>query len=420
MSQKVSVALHTLGCKLNQAETETLAGQLIEAGCQLVAFGEEADVYIVNTCTVTHVADRKSRHLLRMARRRNPDALVVATGCYAQRSPQELAQIAQLVLNNEQKAHIVELVGEKLGFSPGAKGKFIFGVDGRVRALVKVQDGCDDFCSYCIVPRVRGRENCLPVDEVIGEVKARVAAGYREVVLTGTKIGSYSYDGVSLKQLVERILGETSVERLRLSSLQPQEISTGLISLWRDRRLCPHFHLALQSGSGSVLGRMRRRYCIDDYQRVMSLIKEAVPDAAITTDVIVGFPGESDSEFEDGYRFCGETGFANMHVFPFSLRPGTLAAKMPGQVEEGLKKVRGHKMLELARRSANRFRERFLGQVMEVLWEKETSLGSGVYSGLTGNYIRAFTKSDVSLTNRVVPVKLLEMRGQGVWGELAK
>lgn len=420
MSQKVSVALHTLGCKLNQAETETLAGQFIEAGYQLVAFGEEADVYIVNTCTVTHVADRKSRHLLRMARRRNPDALVVATGCYAQRSPQELAQIAQLVLNNEQKAHIVELVGEKLGFLSGAKGKFIFGVDGRVRALVKVQDGCDDFCSYCIVPRVRGRENCLPVDEVIEEVRARVAAGYREVVLTGTKIGSYSYDGVNLKQLVERILGETSVERLRLSSLQPQEISTGLISLWRDRRLCPHFHLALQSGNGSVLGRMRRRYCIDDYQRAMSLIKEAVPDAAITTDVIVGFPGESDSEFEDGYRFCGEAGFANMHVFPFSLRPGTLAARMPGQVEEGLRKERGHKMLELARRSVNRFRERFLGQTMEVLWEKETSLGSGVYSGLTGNYIRVFTKSDVSLTNRVVPVKLLEMRGQGVWGELTK
>jgi len=294
--KKMRVALDSLGCKLNQAEMELLARQFTDAGYQVVSADDDADIYILNTCTVTHIADSKSRHRLRLVHRRNPDAVVVATGCYAQRAPQELAEIdgVKLVVDNEGKAHLVRLLGEAgYPLSPTLQDS----VDGndmgfRTRAMIKIQDGCDNFCAYCIVPLVRGREKSLPAGEV---------QGYREVVLTGVEIGSYSCDGVDLRGLLERILNETGVERLRLSSLQPPEISPQLIGLWRNSRLCPHFHLSLQSGSDGVLRRMNRRYSAADYEQAVSVIRGVVPDAAITTDVMVGFPWESEAEFEQSY-----------------------------------------------------------------------------------------------------------------------
>ena len=442
----VRVAFYTLGCKLNQAETESLAGQFGQAGYQLVAADNVADIYIANTCTVTHVADRKSRHWLRAAKRRNTGALVIATGCYAQRAPQELAPIADLVVDNEEKEHLVEVASgwslqaprdvRLLRFTRNDRETGI----ARVRSLIKIQDGCRSPCAYCIVPRVRAYEYSLPASQLINEVKLKVALGYREVVLTGTKIGSYKdavlsdseRSSIDLRGLIELILCDTDIKRLRLSSLQPQEISAQFLSLWQDgilsrspepsegHRLCCHFHLALQSGSDTVLQRMRRRYSLDDYQRAINLIRGAIPEVAITTDVMVGFPGESDEEFEQSYHFCQQAGFANIHVFPFSPRPGTLAARMPQQIDERVKKERKQRMLELAQECRHSFYQQFLGQVMPVLWEKETSLDSGIYSGLTDNYIRVFTQSYKSLTNKIVLVKLMGFHNQGMWGELVE
>lgn len=416
----IRVALDSLGCKLNQAETELLARQLAAAGYQLVSPVDEADVYILNTCTVTHIADSKSRHRLRLAHRRNPDALLVATGCYAQRAPQELTQIegVSLVVGNNEKPYLPQLLAEagRIG-SPVSiqEDSTINHYTGfRTRALVKVQDGCNSFCSYCIVPLVRGREKSLPVDQVVAEVRYRVAQGYKEVVLTGVKIGSYSYDGVNLKGLLEHILIETGVDRLRLSSLQPQEISPELTGLWRNQRLCPHFHLSLQSGSGGVLSRMKRSYSLNDYEQSVSLIRSQVPEAAITTDVMVGFPGETDEEFAESYNFCRRMEFARIHVFSYSPRQGTQAAQLPQQVGDKVKKERSQKMLALAKESAQNFSQRFLGKTMTVLFEQQSN---GVWSGHTANYIKVYTKTSHDLTNKLLPVKLVEVRGDGVWGE---
>ena len=419
-AKRMRVALDTLGCKVNQAESEVLARQLAEAGYQLVSPSDEADVYILNTCTVTHIADRKSRHWLRLAHRRNPNALVIATGCYAERAPEELTQIEGIspVLGNEEKARLLELVNNYSGAGRpvcGQEDSPSRHSDGfRTRTLVKVQDGCSNFCTYCIVPLVRGRERSLPVVPIVAEVRHRVAEGYKEVVLTGVKVGSYSYDGVNLKGLLERILAETDVTRLRLSSLQPQEISPELIGLWQDRRLCRHFHLSLQSGSDTVLSRMGRRYSTSDYQRTVSLIRALVPEAAITTDVIAGFPGETEAEFEESHNLCQKMGFARIHVFPYSARSGTEAARMPHQVDDRAKRQRSEKMLALAKESARSFRQQFLDKTMPVLWEQPTN---GVWSGLTDNYIKVYTRSDEDLTNKLEPTKLVEIRGDGVWGE---
>ena len=413
-----TVAIETLGCKLNQAESELLVGQFLEAGFRLVGPRDGADIYILNTCTVTHIADRKSRHLLRLARRQNPDALVVATGCYAERAPQELAQIGgiDLVIGNGGKPNLLQAV-EGNSTCLSLKGKRISKpVRFRTRSFVKIQDGCNHFCSYCIVPSVRGREYSVPMGHVVEEIRARVASGYREVVLTGINIGTYGQDGAGLRHLLERILADTGVERLHLSSLQPQDVSPELLSLWRGGRLCRHFHLPLQSGSETVLRRMRRRYGLADYHRAVSLLRQAVPGVAVTTDIIVGFPGESDGEFEESYQFCREIGFAAMHIFPYSPREGTAAARMPGQVEGRVKKERGRRMAELARSSAHRFRERFLGRTMAVLWERE--LAGGVWSGLTDNYLRVFVSSDAPLTDQLLPVQLVGMHNQGLQGLL--
>jgi len=404
-SEAPKVALDTVGCKLNQAESQLFARQFAEKGYRLVTADNGADVYILNTCTVTHVADGKCRQRLNQARRRNPEALVVAVGCYVERARQDLAQLdgVDLVLDNSQKMNLVSLL-EQSGYlsRPSAAGSA--NADFRTRAFVRIQDGCNNFCSFCIVPLVRGRERSLPVDLILAEVKQRVADGDKEVVLTGTEIGSYSDEGIGLVGLLKRILAETEIARLRLSSLQPQEISAELLGLWQDERLCRHFHLSLQSGSDAVLERMGRRYSTADYRRAVDLIRKAVPDAAITTDVIVGFPGETEAEFQQSYDFAKQMRFARIHVFPYSPRPGTKAAAMPAPVEDGVKQERSRRMRALGRASVRNFRRKFLGKTVMVLWEKQTC---GVWSGLTDNYIRVFTKSDRDLTNKLVPVKLV-------------
>ncbi len=415
----MKIAFHTLGCKLNQAETENLLWQAINAGYRISTV-EDADTCVLNTCTVTHIADRKARHLTRLWRKKNPRALIIATGCYAERAAQELiAAGADIVVGNDRKMQLLSIIDKARHTGCGGLPQPKDGQACRVRSFIKVQDGCSTRCSYCIVPRVRGGERCLPAASIISEIKARISCGYKEIVLTGTKIGSYRDYGTDLRQLVQRILLETAVARLHLSSLQPQDISPELLELWQDPRLCQHFHLALQSGSDSVLRRMRRVYSIDDYTKAIALVRQALPHASITTDIMVGFPGETEAEFEESYRFCKEAGFAAIHVFPYSPRPGTAAATMPDQVAEKTKHARRQKMLELSAASSQHFRQRFLGQEMIVLWETEVSPGSGIYSGLTHNYIRVLAPSPVPLSGIITPARLLRLCQDGILAEVA-
>jgi threonylcarbamoyladenosine tRNA methylthiotransferase MtaB len=410
------VALETLGCKLNQAETEQLSRQLIQAGCCIVQPGEKADIFILNSCTVTHIADRKSRHWLRMARRLNPAAFIIAAGCYAQRDTAGLARMegVDLVLGNEEKAGIIKTL-EKLGYLKSSGLNPVSSQLSRTRSFIKIQDGCNNYCAYCIVPLVRGREKSQPPDQVIAEIRQRNSEGYREVVLTGTEIGRYQWEGLDLAGLLERILAQTEIGRLRLSSLQPQEISPGLLRLWQDARLCPHFHISLQSGSNSVLRRMGRRYTGGEYAAAIDNIRSAVPEAAITTDIIAGFPGETQDEHRESCEFCAQRQFARIHVFPFSAREGTRAASLSEQIPFQVKKQRSDELLALSRSSLQDFNRRFIGQTRIVLFEQPDA---GLWSGLTDNYIKVYTRSDANLTNRLLAVKLEDLRGDGMRGSL--
>jgi len=412
-----TIALDSLGCKLNQAEMEILSCQLTGAGYRLVSPSEAADLYILNTCTVTHVADRKTRQKLRGYRRLNPKAAVVAVGCYAERAPGELQKLAgiDLAIGNDDKSNILRILKDAgyIGKGVETSATSLYENSRRTRAFLKVQEGCRNFCAYCIVPYVRSREASVPVDSILKDINQRVTEGFREVVLTGTEIGQYQDNGVDLRGLIECLLLETGVTRLRLSSLQPSEVSSKLINLWRDGRLCSHFHFSLQSGSDSVLSRMNRRYGTNDYRQTVTLIRDVVPDVAVTTDVIVGFPGESESEFRETLDFCRDMQFARIHVFPYSLRQGTVAADMPGAVSDAIKKERSRQMLALAEDSTRSFIKRFLGQTREVLFERKSG---GVWSGLTGNYIKVYVKSGNDLTNQLLLVKLEKAYNDGVWG----
>jgi threonylcarbamoyladenosine tRNA methylthiotransferase MtaB len=392
-----TVSIETLGCKLNQAESESLALQLAEMGYRLVSPSESADIYILNTCTVTLIADRKSRYLLRLARRRNPHATIIAIGCYADRDAGELDKLncVDLIINNSDKESLPELIESNLRqTSHGTCEADIL----RTRSMIKIQEGCDHFCSYCIVPYVRGHERNQTPDEIIEEIESRVSMGFKEVVLTGTKIGAYQ---PGLELLIKLILDRTDV---RLSSLQPNDIPGGLLDLWKDKRLCRHLHLPLQSGSDPVLKRMNRPYDTSKYETAIERVRKAVPQVSITTDIIAGFPGETDGEFEESYRFCKHMTFANMHVFSYSERPGTAAASMPEQIVEAVKKERNNKMMRLARDRAAQFSLHFFGETMPVLWESEMS--PGVWDGLTDNYIRVMTHSDRPLRNEIVEARL--------------
>jgi len=434
------VAVLTLGCKLNEADSQALARELLSQGCRVISRPEPADVYVINSCSVTHVADRKSRHLVRLARRLSPSATIVLTGCYAESGAADLAERigADLLIHNVDKASLAEELLCRLGRENGQRSPSPHSdglhPDGRAlartRAFVKIQEGCNDVCSFCIVPRTRGRERSVPIERVVTEVLAREAEGAQEVVLTGTQLGNYDRDlGIpdGPAPLLRALLTRTAVPRLHLSSLQAQDVNEGLLRLWDDPRLCCHFHLSLQSGSDRVLAAMRRGYNARQYLEAVSLVRGNVPDVAITTDVMVGFPGETEADFQDTYRLCQEVGFAAIHVFPYSRRPGTVAALMREQVSPTVKRHGLVQMLALARASSDAFRARFQGRTMEVLWE-EARLRRGaraVWQGLTRNYLRVYTDAEnlaadlpgQDLTNRLLPVRLGRAAADGLWGE---
>jgi len=426
------VYLQSLGCKLNQSEMETLACRFVQAGHTVVDTVEEADLCVLNTCAVTHTAVSKSRHAIRRLRRANSAACLAVTGCYAQMWPQEIKGLGgvDLVVGNEDKEHLVDHMER----GQGSRGQWTPFPDFRLsipgahtRAFVKIQDGCDNHCTYCLVRIARGRQRSRPQSEVLAEIEARVAAGYQEVVLTGVHIGAYGRDSgrqddESLGTLVGAILMRTKVRRLRLSSIEPWDFNPAWLRLWEDSRLCRHLHLPLQSGCDTTLQRMGRSYTAGQFATLIEKAREAIPDVAITTDVIVGFPGESEAEFQESLRFVEAMGFARVHVFPYSARPGTPAAMMPGQIPPPLKKARSQAMAEVGRRSAETFRRAFLGRTLEVLWEGQPK-GSEVgretpWNGLTDNYLRVKTRGETDLSNTITPTKLVALARDGVWGEI--
>lgn len=416
-----TVTIETHGCKLNQADSQILARKFMDAGYQLVDSSQRADVYILDTCTVTQVADRKARSALRAARRQNPKAIIVATGCYAERDPKELESLqdVDLVLGNTDKDYLIqEVLSLQISMLSPYTTVEEMAVDNthRTRAMVKIQEGCNQVCAYCIVPKVRGRERSIPVDKIVSQILELEGEGYQEVVLTGTQLISYGFDipNVNLTHLIETLLTKTTIPRIRVSSLQPQVIDPDLIALWSDPRMCPHFHIPLQSGSNSILERMGRRYTADIFINSTDIIRTSIAGASITTDILVGFPGEGDGEFQETYRTCLEVGFADMHVFPYSVRPGTSAAYFASHVDPTTKNRRAKLLLNLTRTLTYQFRDCLLGQVRPVLWESiGTGLFAGKWSGLTDNYVRVYTEDPRDLTNTITDAKLLQNR-QGV------
>ena len=434
-----TVVIQTHGCKLNQADSDQLARRFAESGYQVVDAGEPADVFVLNTCTVTLTADSKARQALRKAHRANPGALIVATGCYAQRNEEELAQVSgvSLVVGNTGKERLPEMVSQALernrhgtGLATPARpvsidaahlssgpASLLWPGPARNRAMVKIQEGCNQVCAYCIVPKVRGRERSIPPETLADQINDRVRRGYREVVLTGTQLGTYGYDlpGMTLYALIERLLLQTTIPRIRVSSLQAHEISPRLLDLWQDDRLCPHFHVPLQSGSDPVLRAMRRRYTTGQFAATLELIRSRIPDAGITTDVIVGFPGEGDADFRDSRDFARRMAFSDMHVFPFSPRPGTSAAYLQDTTPPQVKKERTAEMLELASQGAAEFRSNQLGIVRPVLWESSSRNGAGtVWQGLTDNYIRVKASTGRDLRDCITLARLIALDGEAV------
>lgn len=357
--------------------------------------------------------------MVRLARRLAPQAHIVLTGCYLQTAPPDIAQQlgADLAVPTRDKASIADRIG--VTTPPVVRSRAPL----RTRAFVKVQEGCNDVCAFCIVPKTRGREVSEPVARVVREVQSREADGAREVVLTGTQLGAYGrdMDGTSPADVIAAVLASTSVPRLRFSSLQPQDITPALLELWDDPRLCRHFHLALQSGSDATLRRMRRRYDVEQYRTAARRLRARLgDDLAITTDVIVGFPGETDEEFEESAAFCREMQFAQMHVFPYSRRTGTVAAHMRDQVPHATKHARMQQMLALARASSRAYLDRFASRVLPVLWERSRDAGEGdpAWDGLTGNYIRVSARSHRELRNRITDARLLTATDDGFDGEV--
>ena len=418
----------SLGCKLNQSEMDALAGRFATGGHQVVAAPAEADLCVLNTCAVTHVAAQKSRQALRRLHRDNPQARLIATGCYAQLTPEDLGELpgVEIVVGNREKERLEELLGDSPAGTE-ATGPPSSVPRSRTRALIKIQDGCDNACTYCIIRVARGPQRSRPPGEILDEVRTRLAAGHQEIVLTGVHIGAYGHDRQrqpdkhDLWGLVSQILAETDIPRLRLSSIEPWDLSKQAFRLWDDPRLCRHLHLPLQSGCNATLRRMARQYTTAEFDTWVTAARSAIPDLAVTTDLIVGFPGESTAEFAESLAFVRDMSFSRVHVFPYSLRPGTLAARMPGQVPAQVKAQRARALRAVASASQRAFSQSFVGRTLDVLWESHREGDDGiVWSGLTDNYLRVIARSSVNLANTLVPTRLVALTGNDLHGEVEK
>ena len=402
------VAFITLGCKVNQYETNAMAQEFLEKGYRVVEHTEISDIYVINTCTVTNMSDRKSRQMLRKVKELNKNAIVVACGCYAQVAKSELEKIEEvdIILGNNEKKNIVELVEKfeknkkkelEIEDLMNQKEYVEFGdvvYTEKTRAVIKVQDGCDRFCSYCIIPYARGRVRSRKPEKIISEINKIAKEGIKEVVITGIHIASYGKDfkdeNYRLIDLLEEINKIDGIERIRLGSLEPLLITEEFVSrLVKLEKICHHFHLSLQSGCDKTLKRMNRRYTTEEFKNIVKLLRENYKDVNLTTDIIVGFPGETEEEFDKTYEFLKEIKFYKMHVFKYSQRKGTKAAKMSGQIDGRKKEERSRKLIELSDKNEEEYNKKYKGKEVEVLWEEEKD---GFYRGHTKNYILAFGK----------------------------
>ena len=414
------VFLSNLGCKLNQAELEAMARRFHSAGHQVVTALVDADLHVVNSCTVTHLAARTSRRAVRRGQRQNPRLKTVLTGCYASHRPGDAAAVegVDLVVDNTQKESLVEIVGDAFPDTlPAPRAlpvPFVPLEFGNHRALVKVEDGCNMRCSFCIIPTTRGRQRSRPVAECVAEVRALAAAGAHEVVITGVQISAYRAGGAGLVELVEAMLEGSDVLRLRLTSIAPWQLDRHLLRLVGQPRVCRHLHLSLQSGCDATLRRMRRPYTAERYAEIVAEAREAVPGLAVTTDVIVGFPGETETEFEASRAFVRRLSFSKVHVFPYSERAGTAAAELPGAVEPAVRAARAAAMAETAAEGEEAFRRRHVGRVETVVWEGRRR---GRWQGMTDNYLRVQTVSRADLALTPTATRLTAIDGEALLGE---
>lgn len=422
----VQVFLTTLGCRLNEAELERWARELRAGGHRVVGTPLEAQVMVVNTCAVTGEAARKSRKFIGGLHRQNPRAPLVVTGCMSELEPEKAAALAgvDLVVGNSDKERLVELIHAKIdpsampAMAAEPEGSHVYAHYGRTRAFVKVQDGCRNRCTFCIVTVARGEERSRRIDELVDEVNALHEAGYQEVVLCGVHLGGYGSDlGTDLRALVAAVLARTSIPRVRLSSLEPWDLPAGFFELWQDARLMPHLHLPLQSGSDSVLKRMSRRCSTADYARLVADARAAIPDLTLTSDVIVGFPGETEEEWRASVDFVRQVGFAHLHIFAFSPREGTKAARLAGQLRGDLKRARSRELHALAAEMKAAHLSGYRGQTRPVLWEGGGQPGPDgrlSWSGYTDNYLRVRTDvpAGTELENVIAPALLADIEGE--------
>lgn len=421
-------ALHNLGCKVNAYETEAMQHLLEEAGYEIVPFTQKADVYVINTCSVTNMADRKSRQMLHKAKKNNPDSIVVAAGCYVQTSEKEVLNdlSVDIIIGNDRKHDLVRLLEEYSLDSVNDTvddindGKhdfeelFIDQTKEHTRAFIKVQDGCNQFCSYCIIPYARGRVRSRRFENVIAEVERLAANGFKEVVLTGIHLSSYGVDfeeAAGLLELIQAVNAVKGIERIRLGSLEPKIVTEHFASeLSKLDKICPHFHLSLQSGCDATLKRMNRKYTTKEYERGCELLRKYFVHPAITTDVIVGFPGETEEEFEQTKAYLEHIHFYEMHIFKYSKRKGTRAAVMPDQIDEQIKAARSEKLIALGHDMSKEFRKFYIGKNEEVLFEEKAVIGDKEYFvGYTKEYVKVAKKTAENLENQIVSGRISGM-----------
>ena len=427
-----TAAFYTLGCKVNQTETAALQQLFERAGYTAVSFSDTADVYVINTCTVTHLGDRKSRQVIRRARRINPEAVIVVTGCYAQVSPDDVMAIPEvdLVIGTHSRDKLPQLVQEakngrlncvapheeKQGFEllPASQS------GERTRAFLKVQEGCRQFCSYCIVPYARGPLYSRPPQEAAQEAQRLAAQGYREVVLTGVHLGSYGVDlpgDIALSDLIRQLAPIEEIQRIRISSIEPTEITPDLIEVLIDHeKVCRHLHVPLQSGDDTILKRMNRKYDSGEFLQLVRWLRMQIPEIALTTDVMVGFPGETDAQFAHTMNMVNKSGFSRLHVFKYSPRTGTPAAKFSGQVPHRVKEERSRSLTELGEELAASFRRQFIGQTTDVLFEEKA--GDNLLAGLTEHYVRVITEAPETLLGQVVATAIVGEKEDALSGQI--
>lgn len=414
-----TAAFYTLGCKVNQYETERIRAELESYGFVTVPFSQSADVYLINSCTVTGTADSKSRSAVRQAVRRNPHAVVVATGCYTELDPAAITAIegVDLIVPNAEKDEIAERISARF---PGLEKSSTLKVAPRTRtrAVVKVQDGCSQYCAYCAIPYARSKKTCRPFEEVLDEIRQLADYGYKEVVLAGIRLGSYASDDKDIAALAQAVAGVDGIERVRLSSIEAWEITGRLLDVMADSPiLCRHLHIPLQSGDDGVLKGMRRPYDASRYLEIVHKARTKIPGLAVTTDVMVGFPGETDEAFENTLSVVGDAEFSRLHVFRYSKRPKTLAAKMPDQVDERVKEERSSRLIAVGEGLMRSFAGRIVGQTFPILVESRRP-APALLAGLTDNYVEVTFRGNDSLKGQVVRVEIERTEGQGAFGRV--